>query len=62
MQRVSPRVGGDRHIPFKEEEEKILETRKEEPRGLRQAEEMAHSNPGSLRNNGKAWKRFQAGD
>lgn len=37
-------------IPFKEEE-KSLESREEEPRGLGQA--GAHSNSGSLRNNEK---------
>lgn len=44
--------GGDRHIPFKEEEEKSLESREWEPRGLGQAGEMAHSSSRSLRKTG----------
>lgn len=62
MQGSRSRVGGgDRHIPFKEEEEKSLESREWEPRGLGQAGEMAHSSSRSLRNDGKPGRGFRLG-
>lgn len=51
-----------RQITFPLRKKKSLESRQGEPRGLRQAGEMAHSQLRQPQEPREAWKGFQAGD